>query len=261
MISSEVETFARTGGLGDAVYGLSRALARLGHDVCVVTPLYGTTVIPERHHFWMNGIRVRVGWGPDDVRECGVCEVPDESVSGSGGTLRFCLVANDFLFGGRRGIYEDSGGTFGDNDLRFATMSRGALEIAARLWPLDDGGFDVIHAHDWHAALATIYARSVMGDAFARVRSVFTVHNLAYQGVCGFEALDRLGIPRGLFDDACLAHDGNVNLLKGALALRDRDHDGEPDVRARNPMGPRLLPRRVSSLPRAQAHGHRERNR
>jgi starch synthase len=217
MVSSEVETFARTGGLGDAVYGLSRALARLGHDVCVVTPLYGVTPIPEHHHFWMSGVRAQVGWGPE-ARECGVCEVRDESVTKNGGTLRFCLLANDYLYGARKGIYDDANGTFGDNDLRFATLSRGALEIAARLWP---DGVDVIHAHDWHAALTTIYARTRMGEQWARTRSIFTVHNLAYQGVLGFEALDRLGIPRGLFHGMCLDQDGNVNLLKGAAALSD----------------------------------------
>ena len=218
MISSEVETFARTGGLGDAVYGLSRALARLGHDVCVVTPLYGMTPIPEHHHFWTSSIPVRVGWGSRDERQCGVCEVRDSSVTKNGGTLRFCLLANDALFGSRRGIYGDDSGTFGDNELRFATMSRGALEIAARLWP---DGVDVIHAHDWHAALGIVYARAAMGDAWARVRSIFTVHNLAYQGVLAFEALDRLGVPRGLFHGMCLEQDGNVNLLKGAVALCD----------------------------------------
>jgi starch synthase len=218
MISAEVETFARTGGLGDAVYGLSRALARLGHDVCVVTPLYGITPIPDRHHFWAHGVLARTGWGPDDVRTCGVCEVVDESVKAGGGTLRFCLLAHDFLFGARRGIYGDAAGTFGDNEVRFATLSRGALEVAARLWP---EGADVIHAHDWHAALATIYARTTMGDAWARVRSVFTVHNIAYQGVLGEEALDRLAIPRALFHDMALRHDANVNLLKGAVALCD----------------------------------------
>jgi starch synthase len=213
MISSEVETFARTGGLGDAVYGLSRALAKLGHDVCVVTPLYGITPVPAAHHFWREGVSVRTGWGADDVRTCGVCEVAE-------GNLRFCLLANDFLFGARGGIYGDDRGSFGDNDVRFATLSRGALEIAARLWA-SEGGPDVIHAHDWHAALAVIYARSTMGDRWARVRSVFTVHNLAYQGILGFDALDRLGIPRNLFHGMCLDQDGRVNLLKGAADLAD----------------------------------------
>ncbi len=218
MISSEVETFARTGGLGDAVYGLARALARLGHDVCVVTPLYGVTPIPEQHHYWMSGVSVRVGWGATDVRACGVCEVQDASVTAAGGTLRFCLLVDDFLYGARQGIYGDDHGSFGDNEVRFATLSRGALEIAARLW---HGTPDVVHAHDWHAALGVIYARSVMGDAWANVRSVFTVHNLAYQGICGFDALDRLGVPRELFHTMCLEQDGNVSLLKGAVAMCD----------------------------------------
>ena len=211
MVSAEVETFARTGGLGDVVYGLARALARLGHDVCVVTPLYGTTPMNRPHRYWMGSVPVRVGWGAEHVRQVGVAEV----VEGPG-SLRFCLVADDFLFGGRRGIYGDGSGTIGDNELRFATLSRAALEIAARLWP---DGFDAIHAHDWHAALSIVYANTTMGDAFARIPAIFTIHNLAYQGLLGFSALDRLGIPRGLFHWACLEHDGNVNLMKGAIAL------------------------------------------
>ncbi len=213
MVSSEVETFARTGGLGDAVLGLARALAKLGHDVCVVTPRYGNTTMPGPVHWWFGKIPVRVGWGPADEVDLGVGEARLEV---GPGTLRVCLLEDPFLFGNRRGIYEDEAGTFGDNERRFAVLSRGALEVAARLWP---DGVDVIHAHDWHAALAVIYARTVMGDAWARVHSVFTIHNLAYQGVLGFEALDRLGIPRGLFHWQCLEHDGHVNLMKGAIAL------------------------------------------
>lgn len=216
MISAEVETFARTGGLGDVVFGLGRALARLGHDVCVVTPLYGTTPLSREHHFWQGTVDARVGWGPEDVRHLGVCEVPDRSVGP--GSLRFCLLADEVLFGSRFGIYGDDRGTFGDNELRFATLSRGGLEVAARLWP---EGFDVLHAHDWHAALAVLYARTTMGEWFRRIPAVFTIHNLAYQGTLGVESLDRLGIPRELFHWRALEHEGNVNIMKGAIALAD----------------------------------------
>ncbi len=208
MVSAEVETFARSGGLGDVVFGLSRALAKLGHEVCVVTPLYGNTPLDREHRYWLGSIQVRVGWGARDVREMGVCEIDE-------GNLKFCLLAENQLFRSRKGIYGDAGGTFGDNELRFAALSRGALEIAARLWP---DGFDVIHAHDWHAALAPIYARTAMGETWARMASVFTIHNMAYQGTLGFEALDRLGIPRELFSWRGLEHEGNVNLMKGAIA-------------------------------------------
>jgi starch synthase len=216
MISAEVETFARTGGLGDVVFGLGRALARLGHDVCVVTPLYGTTPLTREHRFWHGTVDTRIGWGPNDVRHLGVCEVPDRSVGP--GSLRFCLLADHYLFGSRYGIYGDGNGTFGDNELRFATLSRGGLEVAARLWP---DGFDVLHAHDWHAALAILYARTTMGEWFRRIPAVFTIHNLAYQGTLGFDALDRLGVPRELFHWRALEHQGNVNIMKGAIALAD----------------------------------------
>jgi starch synthase len=217
MVSSEVETFARTGGLGDAVYGLARALARLGHDVVVATPLYGTTPIPPRHHWWYGKVGARVGWGPDDVWPIGVCEVREDL---GAGTVRFCLLAEDRLFGGRRGIYGDADGTFGDNDLRFAVLSRGGLEVAARIFGGPEN-VDVVHAHDWHAALATIYARTTMGDAWRRVRQVFTIHNLAYQGILGPHALDLLSIPRELFHPGCLEHFGDANLVKAAITLAD----------------------------------------
>src|SRR5580698_9783384 len=102
MISSEVDPFARSGGLGDAVGGLSRALARLGADVVVVTPLYGVTKIPQAGGSWWED-------------------------TGGAGSHRTCFLAHDQLFGSR-GLYDDpGGGAYGDNDVRFVTMSRGAL--------------------------------------------------------------------------------------------------------------------------------------
>lgn len=217
MVSAEVETFARTGGLGDAVYGLSRALARAGHEVLVATPLYGNTRTPDHAQWWWDDVHARVGWGEGDVRRLGVLEAREDHGSGH---VRFLLLANDGLFGGRRGIYGDDFGTFQDNDLRFATLSRGALDAASMAFGGPEN-VDVVHAHDWHAALAPVYARGTMGDAWARVRQVFTIHNLAYQGILGMEAVDRLAIPRALVHGGCLEHFGDINLLKGAVALSD----------------------------------------
>jgi starch synthase len=219
MVSSEVESLARTGGLGDVVDALSVALADLGLDVLVVTPLYGVTRLPKSTRRWPSPVPVRHGWGPDDVRAVGVVEL-DEARFASGGVRRVCLVDDPALFRNRAGIYADAGGTFGDNALRFAVMSRGALEIADRVWPGE--GPDVLHAHDWHAAFATIYARAVMGDRWKAKASVFTIHNLAYQGVLDEGALDRLHLPRELYNPFVLWHEHNVNLMKGATALADR---------------------------------------
>jgi starch synthase len=217
MVSAEVETFARTGGLGDVVYGLSRALGDRGADVVVVTPRYGISKIPGPATWWWNSVQAPVGWGKEHNRELGVLETK------IGASTRVCLLADAHLFD-RNGIYGDDAGTFGDNELRFATLSRGALAVAERIWgaPSDGGGPDVVHAHDWHAALSVIYSKRAMGDAWQNVPAVFTIHNLAYQGVLGLGALDRLGIPRNLYRGDHLEHFGTVNLMKGAIALADR---------------------------------------
>jgi starch synthase len=217
MISSEVESLARTGGLGDVVEALSFALAERGAHVLVVTPLYGVTRLPRTTVRWPGTIGVRFGWGPHDVRHAGVVELEIARFP-SGGSRRVCLVDDPQLFG-RAGIYGDDRGAFGDNELRFAVMSRAGLEIGARAW---EGGPDVIHAHDWHAAFAVLYARLVMGEGWARKPVVFTVHNLAFQGVLDEGALDRLHLPREAFRPEMLWHHGNVNLMKGATALADR---------------------------------------
>lgn len=217
LISSEVESLARTGGLGDVVEALSIALARLGAHTLVVTPLYGVTKVPRTTQRWPGTVPIRFGWGPDDVRHAGVVEL-DTMRFPSGGSRRVCLLDDPGLFA-RAGIYGDAWGAFGDNELRFAVMSRGALEIAARAW---SGGPDVIHAHDWHASFAILYAKLVMGDAWARTPSIFTVHNLAFQGVLDDGALDRLHLPRAAYVPEILWHEGNVNMMKGATALASR---------------------------------------
>ena len=219
MISSEVESLARTGGLGDVVDALSLALAERGAHVLVVTPLYGVTRVPRVPRVpvrWPGTVAVRFGWGPHDVRHAGVVELEITRFP-SGGSRRVCLLDDPPLFA-RNGIYGDASGAFGDNGLRFAVMSRGGLEIAARAW---DGGPDIVHAHDWHASFAVIYARLVMGEHWARTPMVFTVHNLAFQGVLDEGALDRLHLPREAYRHDVLAHQGNVNLMKGATALAD----------------------------------------
>ena len=217
LISAEVESFARTGGLGDVVAALARALAERGVDVVVVTPCYGVTKVPSSARFWEAPVRARVGWGAYDERELGVLEVPL-------GGARVCLLVNHALYG-RGGIYGDGHGTFDDNAMRFAMLSRAALSISDRIWgepSSPDGGPDVIHAHDWHAAPAVLYAKLVMGDAWRSRAVVFTIHNLAFQGVFDTSAIDALGLPREAYVHGWIAHNGALNLMKGAIELADR---------------------------------------
>ncbi len=225
MVSSEVASLARTGGLGDVVEALARSLAARGADVVVVTPKYGVTRVPAGARTWGTGVAAPLGLG--HTRELGVLEArmaPHESAPPSrsgppGGLPRVCLLSEAQLFE-RDGIYGDGGGPFGDNAFRFATLSSGALSVAQRVW---DGELpDVVHAHDWHAALAVIYARRTRGAAWATVPTVLTIHSLAYQGVISAGELDYLAIPRDGWSAGWIRHDGSVNLMKGGIELADR---------------------------------------
>jgi starch synthase len=223
MVSAEVESLARTGGLGDVAEALPRALATLGADVVVATPLYGVTRVPPTARRWTETLEARVGWGPADVHRFGVLEV-DGAVPATAGRLRFCLIDEPSLFA-RNGIYGDASGLFADNLRRFAMLSRGALSVAEHVWGAVDtpgGGPDVVHAHDWHAALAVLYTKLVMGGAWRARPSVFTIHNLGYQGTGGFAEVDLLGIPREAWTQGWVKHEEQLNLMKGAIELADR---------------------------------------
>jgi starch synthase len=213
MVSAEVESLARTGGLGDAVEALSRALASLGHDVVVVTPKYGVTRVPAEARWWSKPVVAPLGLG--HARTLGILEARLGSWTRA---PRALMLADKPLFD-RDGIYGDRWGTFGDNAFRFAAFSSGALSAAERAW---DGTLpDVLHAHDWHAALAIVYARRTRGAAWARVPAMFTIHNLAYQGVVHPRERDVLAVPQGGWEQGWIRHEGHVNLMKGAIELAD----------------------------------------
>jgi starch synthase len=216
MISSEVASLARTGGLGDVVDSLSAAMRDLGHHSLVVTPRYAITRMPETAHRWPNDLAIRVG---SVTRRVSVLEL-EPTFSAEGGSRRTFLVDDPELYD-RDAIYGVGAG-YADNDVRFAVLSRAGLAIGERVWGTPDrAGPDVLHAHDWHAAFGIIDAKTTMGPRFAAMPSVFTIHNLAYQGAFGPSSLDRLGVPRELYTEDILAHEGHANYMKGAIALAD----------------------------------------
>jgi len=221
MVSSEVESLARTGGLGDVVEALSRSLSSLGVDVVVVTPKYGVTRVPVDAHWWSRPVVAHLGLG--HARQLGVLEarLGRQAAPASARNLppRACMLADSQLFD-RGGLYGDRDGAFTDNAFRFATLCSGALAVGEQAW----GGAlpDVVHAHDWHAALAVIYARRQRGPAWAGVPSIITIHNLAFQGQLPEGEIDYLALPRDGWDSGWFRHEGCVNPLKGAIEVADR---------------------------------------
>lgn len=206
--SSEVDPFSKTGGLADVLGALPRALARRGHRCVVVSPWYG------------DGDVKALGLAPLGKRitvtfPVGRFEVDLWGCEREG--VLWVLLVHAGLYE-RGGIYGDDNGDYGDNALRFAVLSQGALEVCRAL------GFspDVVHAHDWQTGLLPLYLRNEKWDRFFQAsRSVFTIHNLGYQGRFPKRVMDELGLSWGDFHADGLEYRDTVNLLKSGLCFSD----------------------------------------
>lgn len=211
-LSSEVYPYAKTGGLADVSQALPSALAREGVEMAVFMPFYGevkarglTLVkVLDSHPLDWEGGRTAFSVWADPTTPYPVCFIEcDRYFERSGG--------------GR--LYGTPAGDFPDNGERFAFFSKAVLASLKAL-PFEA---DVIHANDWQTALTAAYLRkSEAGDAFfARTRMVFTIHNLAYQGLFPPAILEAVGLPEGLFRMEDLEYWGQVNFLKAGILYAD----------------------------------------
>lgn len=207
-VSSEVAPFSKTGGLGDVAGALPAALAALGHDVKVVTPRYAG-VRDSRLTPTGQSLTVRFPFG----------EVGGPILSVRLSERLEVLFLENAHFFERGGLYGDMWGEFGDNHRRFAYLTVGALQAAQRLQFVPD----VVHFNDWQTGLGPVaLRRGFQGTAVGRARSVFTIHNLAYQGQFGKDVMGDLGLPWDLFTaQGGLEFYDSVNFLKGALVFAD----------------------------------------
>ena len=204
MIGSEALPFSKTGGLADVLGALPQALGRLGWDVTLAVPRYrGTTDGELRDHFEM-----RIGGVAADV---GFFEA-------SLGTARAVLIDEPTLFD-RDHLYGTQVGDYSDNPRRFAVLVRAALEFIARrrIRPT------IVHAHDWQAGLASVYLKTFYGShpLLAGTASVFTIHNMAYQGLFQPDWLPRLDLPWSLLNVEELEYWGKISFLKGGINYAD----------------------------------------
>ncbi len=209
MISSEVLPFAKAGGLGDMVAALAAELARHGHEVRIVLP---------RYYSVDSGLLRRLD------RPLGVplggeeewCAVAMTTLPGTEVPVYF--LDHQELFG-RDGIYgTKTEPEFSDNLRRFTLLCRGALQLAKLLkWKPD-----VIHAHDWPAALAPVYLNTLERDGyFADTGSVLTIHNLAHQGIFPKEEIEHTLIGWEQFHGAGFEHHDSLNLLQAGIRNAD----------------------------------------
>jgi starch synthase len=204
-VASEGLPYSKTGGLADVVEALPKALCQMGHEVAVLLPRYHGNKV---NSVLISSLSIALG---DTLRF---------PMIGEGKThhgVRYFFVSDPEFFE-RPHIYGDKSGDYPDNAERFTEFSRAAIEFMKRVWLPD-----VVHCHDWQAALVPVLLRTQHAEDLA-VRSlpvVLTIHNLGYQGLFPETALRKCGLPASLFSLDALEFYGKVNFLKGGLLFAD----------------------------------------
>ena len=209
MIASEVSPFAKTGGLADVIGTLSVALERLGHEVCVIAPAY-RSVLQGKFPLRETSLKLSLPVS-DRLENAAVLQ----STIGQGIVVH--LIRADPYFD-RESLYGTTAGDYSDNAERFVFFSRAALELLRRQ------SVDIVHCHDWQTALAIVYLKSQAARYVetAAAKTVFTIHNLGFQGIFGPHDWRLLNLDSALFTPQFLEFYGNINFLKGALVLADK---------------------------------------
>ena len=208
-LTAEYWPFARTGGLGEAVSGLATCQAAAGLPTTVFMPLYQivreTTPSLER-----TGSALAIPLGGHTERAWLYRTPPGPG----GGPQVFFIEHPDFF--DRAGIYGDNGADYPDNARRFAFFCLAALTALPEVAPETQ----VLHAHDWHTALAPVYLRTAFANEpfHRRLAVVMSVHNAGFQGHFPPETMGALGFPAELYNSDVFEWYGRMNALKGGMA-------------------------------------------
>jgi starch synthase len=210
IVSPEIVPFAKTGGLADVTGSLPKALRRIGVEADIILPLY-RTVDRDRFPLADSGPPVRVPMGHRE--ELGIVMETD-----AGDGVRAFLVRNDRYFD-REFFYGTKDGDYVDNCERFAFFCRAIMEWIAR----SGRSYDILHCNDWQTALVPAYVKTLYshGAAFRSTGTVFTVHNLGYQGLFWNHDLPITGLGWELFTPKGVEFYGKLNVLKAGLVFSD----------------------------------------
>jgi starch synthase len=210
-VTSELHPFSKTGGLADVSQALPAALAALGVDVTVFSPYYRSAAETCARL----GVDAQESAGPvlwiGDQRR----EVRYRSLTRDGCRLVFVV---DDAFYDRPTLYvAPNGADYPDNVARFAYLCRAALEY----WPAHGDPPDVFHANDWQTGLVPTYLETIYRPLLPGAGSVFTIHNLAYQGMWPTSYLYATGLDWTVFHMGGLEYYGHINLMKAGISYTD----------------------------------------
>jgi starch synthase len=207
IVAAEIGPHAKVGGLADVISALPQALKNAGAAPSVIVPAH--RVLLEKIHAEQ--------FTEEQVIVLGSTRERFRVLRGEGtGGVPVYLIDHPGFFD-REAIYSDERGDYPDNFQRFIFFGRAAAATATILRP------DILHAHDWHAAAASIVLHTdpALRSQLATTSSFFTIHNLAFQGIGEHDLFPLLGIDPSWFSIRGLEFYGRLNLMKGALVLSD----------------------------------------
>tara|TARA_B100000959_G_scaffold228626_1_gene243999 strand:+ start:199 stop:1659 length:1461 start_codon:yes stop_codon:yes gene_type:complete len=209
--TSEFYPYSKTGGLADMVAGLSGALADMGHEVTIVTPLYRgikknyPKIKPTRHT-----LRIPMGRRVVNARVQKIS--PQQNLT--------VLFVEQPKYYDREGIYMEKGSGYADNPDRFIFFSKAVIELAN----IQQKRPDVIHCHDWQAGLIPLLQLDGGKSKKQNPRpgTCMTIHNLAYQGNCDAKNYQLANLPKSYFKPSGVEYYGQLNFLKAGLIFSDQ---------------------------------------
>ncbi|PEQ94001.1 glycogen synthase GlgA [Bacillus sp. AFS006103] len=202
---SECVPFVKTGGLADVAGALPKALKKLGTEVRVILPNY--SLIPEKlksSFQFLKAIKVQVGFRS---QYCGILTAEHEGIT-------YYLIDNEYYF------FRDSLYGHNDDGERFSFFSKAILECLPHL----DFIPDVIHCHDWHTGMVNFLLDAHYRDhpIYQEIRTVFTIHNLQFQGIFPYAVMNELlGLDHQYYNVEQLEFYGNVNFMKGGIVASE----------------------------------------
>jgi len=206
MVSSEAHPFAKSGGLADVVGALPIALAELGVESAVVLPRYQSISL-DGAELALKDLRVYLG---DGYHLTNIWARRHRGVT-------FYFVDCPYLYD-RAGLYGDHNGEFGDNAVRYAVLCGAALGIARHLFRPD-----IIHCHDWQAGLVPLFLKFMYPNdpTFAGVKTVFSIHNVGYQGQFPRHQLRSIGLDERFWNAGAIEFHGAGSMMKAGIVWSD----------------------------------------
>ncbi|HHT9110095.1 MAG TPA: glycogen synthase GlgA [Candidatus Brocadiaceae bacterium] len=212
-LSSEVAPFAKTGGLADIAGSIPKGLQKLGADIAVLMPFYDD-IKDDQYPLIKTDIQFEVRIG-DKLKPGYVYKgfLPASRVP-------IYFIGNDQYYG-RKGLYNHPGTTrdFEDNSERFIFFAQAALAVIEKL----NLSPHIVHCNDWQTGLVPVYLKTKFAykDCFKNTKTIITIHNLAYQGVCWHWDMNLTGLDWSLFNWKQLEFYGKLNFLKGGIVFSD----------------------------------------